>query len=56
MGLPITFRTFDPLRYCDLSRNVGYHYNEDGFTCTIVRASSSGCTSNKCGSSKCYAG
>ena len=56
MGLPITFRTFDPLRYCDLSRNVGFYDNEDGFSCAKVGAGTSGCTSDKCGTSRCYAG
>ena len=37
-------------------RNVGYYENEDGFSCAKVGAGTSGCISDKCGPSTCYAG
>ena len=56
MGTPHHVPDLRPVARCDLSRNVGYYENEDGFSCAKVGASASGCTSDKCGTSTCYAG
>ena len=56
MGTPHHVPDLRYVEYCDLSRNVGYYENEDGFSCAKVGAGTSGCTSDKCGTPTCYAG
>ena len=42
MGTPNHVPDLRPSRYWDLSRNVGYYENEDGFSCAKIGAGTSG--------------